>query len=192
VATARAIITRAMRKLRLLAAGGVPTANEAADGLAVLQGIYDGWTTNGTFGPLSQLLGSESPYVGDVIAWGTPDGETDIELPTRLQDARTGETVPPPDLSYAEVVKESDNTRRAFVWDARWGGWRRIDSIGLDSDAPLSGRGAEGLAALLALHMAEEFGAQVGPVVLREAGSFQRSLAASPGEAPTATQAVYF
>ena len=192
MATVRATVTRAMRKLRLVASGDEPTAAELADGVAVVQGIFDAWAAGGMFGRLDRQLGNASAYEPVVLLWESLPGDTSVELPVRLRDPETGDTVPPADLSYIEVVDETTGVRKAYLWDARKAAWGRVDALTADSAMPLSGRSAEGLAAVVATRLAEEFGQSPGPWLVREAGGFLQAMATRYGETRETTQADYF
>ncbi len=199
MATVRATITRALRKLRILPAGGQPKASELADGVTVVQGLFDGWGSGGMFGRLSTIIGDDGDTVSfgtdeylEVILWEATVDDPAVELPVRVRDIFTDETRTPPDLSYSEVVDEETGTRKAFLWDARQARWVRVDNLTADSVMPLSGRGSEGLAAVLAMRMAEEYGAQVGPLVVREAGAFLQAMSTRYGEQRQTNTADYF
>lgn len=187
-ATVRQTITRALRKLRVVASGDEPTAAELADGLSVVQGMFDAWATGGMFGRLNTLLGDDGTvsfgtdeYL-EVVVWEAPDGDATVELPVRVRDIYTNETRTPPDLAFAELVDETTGNRKTFIWDARQAKWVRLDNLTVDSVMPLAARSTEGMAAVVAMKLSEEFGAQLGPLVAREAGAFLQAMSTRYGE----------
>lgn len=197
--TVRQTITRALRKLRVVASGDEPTAAEAADGLAAVQGMFDQWASGGMFGRLGEYLGDDQgvtfntdAYGREVVLWEVHPGDPTVELPIRVRDAFTGNLRPPAHLSFTEIVDETTGIRKTFLYDARKAQWVRLDNLTLDSEMPLAGSGAEGIAAALALRIAEEFGAQPGPLLVREAGRFTFSLSTRYGEERREGTADYF
>lgn len=189
MATCRTIVRRALQKLTVIAAGEEPDASEAELGLSGLQGVFDTYSTNGMFGRLDAFLAGALP--SDVLEWALPEPRAPVELPIRIRDSN-GDAVTPPDLSYSEYVDEATGERRCYLYDARRGAWGRIDTLTLDSECPLSRRGVEGIAAVLAIAICEDFGATPGPVTLRQAGTFQLGLSMRLGDTRNEGTAVYF
>ena len=186
MATVREIITRALRRLRVLASGEVPTDAEANDALTVTQGIFDKFASGGMFGRVGDLLpGADAG--SQVIAWDEVDG---IELPARIQTC--GGVQMPRDLALAELADETTNEPRRYLYDARRAAWQRIDSLTLDDFCPLSSRSAEGVAAVVAMAIADEFGAQPSELIIRDAGAFRFDLSVKPGEPRRTVTAEYF
>lgn len=190
MATCRAIIKRGLQKLAIIAPGNDPEASEAETGLAVLQGLFDNWAAAGMFGRLD-VDGIAGIEADDVVTTALPEIGAPLELPIVVKDS-DGEDVLPPDLAYAEYVNTSTSARRAYLFDRRTAKWARIDALTLDSECPLSVRNSEGLAAALAVYMAGDFGVEPGPVVLRQAGSFQSSLSTRMGEPRVETTAAFY
>lgn len=197
--TVRQTITRALRKLRVVASGDEPTAAEAADGLAAVQGMFDQWASSGMFGRLSQYFGDAQGVTfntdengREVVLWEAPPSDPTVELPIRVRDSFTGDLRPPAHLSFTEIVDEATGTRKTFLYDARKAQWVRLDNLALESEMPLAGSGAEGIAAALAMRIAEEFGAEPGPMLAREASRFTFALSARYGEERRTGTSVYF
>jgi hypothetical protein len=190
MATCRYTIKRGLQKLAIIAPGDDPDASEADTGLAVLQGLFDAWANAGMFGRLDvdSIAGIEAD---DVVSVALPESGAPVSLPIVVKDS-DGEDVLPPDLAYAEYVNTSTSERRAYLFDRRMAKWTRIDTLTLDSECPLSRRNSEGMAAVLAVYMAGDFGVTPGPLVVRQAGSFQLALSTRMGEPRVETTAAFF
>lgn len=201
MATVRQVYTRALRKLRVIASGETPTSEELSDGASVVQGIFNGWIENGMFGrfgvTLSDSIDDLDYFTADgrryeVTLWESPADDDSIELPVRVVDPETGRTTTPPDLAIVELVDETAGTRKTYIYDARVAAWVKISDMTPDSTCPLSGRSLEGIAALVATRVADEFGATPGALTLREAGEFVTAIASRAAEAPTTGTAAYY
>lgn len=165
MATCRDIVSRALRMGGVISKGEDPEAAELSDGVMALQGLYDGWFTGGMFGRLKDYY-TEDDYDAEVgqrvfITSGT------VTLPDLVDDEH-----PPRDLAAIEI-NDADG-RQAWIWDRQE--WVRIDTLAAADEAPLSNRGAEGLAACLAVSIMEEYGASPGPVTVAKAGAFRTNL----------------
>jgi hypothetical protein len=165
MATCSDIIARALRMARIVAKGDEPTAEEESDGMEALLSIY-------------QRL-AHSALSTDVERYETADYEPEegervyctqtVTLPTTIDD---GEVRRPYDLAAIQYLDENTSSAwRTYISDK--GTWTRIDNLTEASDAPFADRDQDGLAALLASEIAEEYGKQVTPLVMRRAGRFQ-------------------
>lgn len=172
--TCRDIITRALRKAKVYSPGEDPTAEDMADGLDELQNLYEQWGANGMFGRLTDTV-QEDGYEAEAfqriqIASGT------VTLPTERDD---DDELPPYSLSFIEVVNTGDSTVTRYLYEN--GAWVTISDLSLEDEAPLAGRGSAGLAACLAMALAEEYGAELGPLTARQAAAFKIGLATRHG-----------
>jgi hypothetical protein len=165
MATCRDIVTRALRMTGVLQGDESPDADELRDGLTVLQSLYDSWLVGGMFGRLTDVYeaGDYEALEGQRIY--IDSGE--VTLPTEIDDARK-----PRDLVAIEAF--DDNGRRVWLWDRT--AWVQINALTENSDAPLADRGANGLAACLALAYAEEFGAEIKSSAVIQARNFKTAL----------------
>lgn len=181
MATCRDIITRALRMGRVTRS---PTAREADEGLGALQGVYDAWFTSGMFGRLSDVdaTGAYTAKEGERVT-----GASSITKPTQLDDgcSPTG-TRRPYEMS---AIVDATN---AVNWLWIDGEWVNCTGLTLDSDAPLSSKGAEGLAALISYHIAEDFGGSLGPARTQQAMRFQGSISHKFGSTQPEPVGEYF
>lgn len=179
--TCRDICTRTGRKLGLLRSGGELKAADAADMLASLQSWYMESVTGGAFGRVTDISIS---IAGDVTAGGgqhiniLTEGTVTVDLPASVapcywdtwrpcRDYGWGLSVPfgndsnvtvPRDKAVVMVTNQYTEERATYVYDGTIQRWLRIDTLTLNNEAPLSARNPEGLAALLAMRVADEFG----------------------------------
>lgn len=192
MATCRDIITSAMRKLRQLPSGDSASADEADDGLTALQAMYLSWVGQGLFGRLTDVI-KDAAYTAEEWERVRKDAAVTITIPDTITDDATGDERAPYDLALIEVIYPTDGTRQISLYDANLGVWVRLDSLTLDSDAPLSGRGEHGLACALATYWADEFGIElVGPATARSATNFRLQLSYKVGVQRRSNQAVYY
>lgn len=206
VETVRDIATRAGRKLGIIRAGGELKAADAQDMLASLISFYQECVTMGTFGrvqdvPISAAFTGNSG-VNQHINILTEDA-VEITLPSVVpydwwdtwrpcRDYGWGLNVPiggnngdnvPPDRSVIRVTDQFSTTRASYVYDGTVQRWMRFDSLALEDEAPLSARGADGLAAVLAERVADEFGSEMlSPLTMRAARAYRVGLVTHYGK----------
>lgn len=185
MATCRDIVTRALHMAAIVPLGKDPKAAEGQMGLELLQGLYDGWFVGGMFGRLTDVYKTDD-YTAKEGERITADGAT-VTLPDSYEDTETGNNRAPRDLAAIVVVTD---TTTNFVYSG--GAWETCSGLTLNSPAPLSTRDAMGLSCLLALHMAEAFGTQVGPMTARRGLQFQGSLSYKLGSTQPEPVGTYF
>lgn len=205
VETVRDIATKAARKLGILRAGGELKAADAQDMLASLTSFYQECVNVGTFGRVSDVPISAA-YTGTAgvnqhINVLTADTVT-ITLPKTVpyyywdtwmpcRDYGWGLNVPlggdtganvPPDKSVVRITSEFNAGRASYVYDGTVQRWMRFDNLELEDEAPLSARGADGLAAVLAERVADEFGQEtLSPLTMRAANRYRVALVTHHG-----------
>lgn len=180
-ATCRDIVSRALRMTGIIGRSEDAEADELADGMLVLQSMYDQWLIGGMFGTLKDTY-----Y----------DGDYDVEVGQRAYISDGVATLPDitdtdcrwHDLAAIEVFDTEG--RKVWLWDRN--AWVRLDGLEPGSDAPLSDRGVNGLAACLAILYAEEFGAQPGAGVLTQSRTFKWNLSLKLGSTQDTTAGTFF
>lgn len=171
MATCNDIVTKALQRLSIVGLGRVPTAAEATDGMFALQAIYDGWMQGEFFGSMTDVYAT-SDYEAGEFEKVFADGAT-ITLPDTITDAN-GATRQPNDLA---VIGVNATTWQYYIYD---GAWFETTNLALTSTAPLASRGADGLAALLAMRIAETYGIAVPAVTVDRAHGFVSGLMRFP------------
>jgi len=174
--TCQDIITRALRKAKVYAAGETPSDEDMNDGLDELQNLYEQWGSGGMFGRLADVL-VDAAYTAAANERITTTGNAIITIPTSFEI--DGEDYPPYDTAFIEIIDTVANTVSRYLYES--GDWVSIGALLLTSTAPLAGKGRGGLASCLAMAYAEEFGAQIGPGVMRQAASFKTNLSLKYG-----------
>lgn len=210
--TIRGVITRALKKLSVIRGSGQPTADQAADGLASLASLYQELITNGTCGrihsvPIDRAFDGVAGYNQHISV--VTDEAVTIELPATMprywccnwrpcRDYGWGLSVPyndglmtPPDLSVVRVTDQFGPSRATYLYDDPIQRWLRVDDLDitvdsgvLNREAPLSARNIDGLAALLAVRIADEYGAELlQPLTVQAANRYKIALVSAYGYA---------
>lgn len=206
VETCGDIGTKALKKLGVLRAGGEMKAADAADMLASLTSQYMEWVAGGTFGRVyntpvssaSTITATPNQHVNILV-----DGAVTVELPMTVdwcywqnwrpcRDYGWGLSVPfggddgrnvPRDKAVVMVTDQYKTTRATYVYDGTVQRWMRIDGLTLTDEAPLSARGPDGLASVVAMRMADEYGIQPGPSIITAANRYKLALVSNHGNA---------
>ena len=208
--TVRDVATLALRKLGVLRAGGVPTAADAEEARASLISWYMEQVTGGAFGRVYNVLanaaGTVTPHPNIHVNINTEDAVT-VDLPATVpyyywdtwmpdRDYGWGLNIPlggdngenvPRDKGVVIVSSRYDEALRAtYIYDGTVQKWFRVDSLTLTDEAPLSARGVDGLASVLALRMSELFGSELAsPVTVRSANRYSLALVTNHGNPDT-------
>lgn len=208
MATCRDIVKMAMQRLRQLRAGEDPTGTEAEDGMVILQSLYDTWVSDGLFGRLNDTIPS-ADYTAQEQDRVINDGGYTITLPLTISNnvpmgsyyprwpderiwtaLQTTVSRPPRDRSMIEVVQSGAVQRSIYEKSQR--AWTRIEALALADRAPLSDKGALGLASCLAMVWAPDFGAQPDPFVMQQAMTFKWGISARYDSTRQAGMTDYF
>jgi len=171
--------------------------------MLALQGLYMEMIGQGCFGRLNDVTVTAMTYTAneqDRIRTNNAAGVT-ITLPDLVTDSTAsasvlgfwpailpwggasdyGFTAPstpraPLDGSCVVITDQLSAFNETYVYESNIANWTRIDGLDLDSIAPFTNRHFEGLAAMLAERMADDFGSQVTPTLMRTVANFKYSL----------------
>lgn len=185
------IITRALRKCHAIDGGGTPEGVEAEDALETLQSYLAELFYSGKFGRWVEVRISDDHTAEEGESIGnTTDDNVSITLPEEVEDLCEEDGVRrPKDLTPARVVGTPPSF---YLYNAAYGAWVRCSALALNDNAPLSDRSADGLAALLASRLAEEFTLGLKPGALA-AGQVFHSLITHKRDRPREeTEATYY
>lgn len=208
MATCQALIKRSLRMLGELNSGRDPPANEAAEALEALQGLYKHLVASGTLGGLRDVLASGNITAGEnqrII--NTSGGVIVITLPTTVTDYDTYGSAGSAVYDYGfcgqgngtravrdrSVVVEASATPVTYIYDADLASWVSIDALTLTSIAPFTQKLETGMAALLAAHIISEY--KDGPLpstVAMGAAQCMSALTQRRDSPATVSQAEYF
>ena len=189
--TVRDVGTLALRKLGVLRSGGEPSAADAEAARQSLESLYSEWITQGTFGRVYNVAITKSGSVTPGHSMHvnvTTDEEVSIDLPATMPRdfwstwrGDLGLNVPR-DKSVVIVTDQFGAGRATYVYDGTTQRWMRTDTIKLSDEAPLSARGMDGLASVLAIRLTEQFGSELAsPQTLRSANSYRTALVCNFG-----------
>lgn len=172
-ATCREVVKAALRKLGVADPRREPSAIQSADALASLKSLYEEWITNGAFGQLRDVQATS-----DLTAWpNTRIVKQTSAIVVTLPRVGLGDYAPSNapdwplwdygflrmdprllDMAAVSISNLENDAVEQWVYDARGNRWVSIESLTLDSAAPLATRGVDGLAAVLATRIADEYG----------------------------------
>lgn len=188
------IVKGALRKLGVLASGREPRAVDRDDVFQALKGMYRQWINAGAFGRLQDVVPvSDYTACGSVRIYRASDqAELAITLPETVRrqdywcdyriygscwwpDTRRDVTTPR-DCTVVTVSDAVAGQTFDFIYDGQLKLWQGLYDLALEDRAPLAHRDPQGLMAMLALQVADDFSAQVGPGTSRLAGNFQSAL----------------
>lgn len=171
--TVQDIIDRAMRAMGAIAAGKAASGNDAADGLRALQD---------TINDLPLLMDGQwaDVFLTDASAYEAEDGEriftngyaATITLPATYTDDN-GQTVATQDCARVQIIGADHDQAGVWVYTASKGSWARVDELAITDDSPFGKEDDSGLAALVAVSLAGEYGAEVSEITVNRAARCQ-------------------
>lgn len=212
MATVRAIVKGAMKKLSVLAIGREPTAAQAADGLTILQSLYREWVGLGVFGRLTDVLVTSESYdarENERVVVDNSGVLVTVNLPETITQELCGsgggpydygrgcgpyETLPRPvrDGSLIVVADINSSCEEYYIYEANVARWVLLDDLTLDSEAPLSKRYEDGLKAALASRFASYFAMEVPPSIAAQTNTFEHAISMKADRSYRPVQACYF
>jgi hypothetical protein len=213
VATCSSIINRALRKLGRLGAGRDARQQDAQDALDALRGLYSSWVASGAFGRMSDIIVNADATAGENQRIVRPaDVTAEITLPEAYDSAQgyppppygqawqspvlfegiNPNIRPPRDGASVSVIDQATGTAQSWLYDGFVKRWVSIDSLTLTSEAPISGADPEGLAACLAVEVADQFSADIPPATVRAAARFMWSMTNRASQPREIGQGAYF
>lgn len=157
MSTALDIMRRALRAIGVLKAGKEPTGPDAQDALEHLQSVIlglPGFFHNGRWCEAA-IDSAYTARESERITVTTPGVVT---LPTVI----TCNTVsrPPYDLAKVQIIGADAENAGLWLFSATKGAWGQADALSTSSELPFGPEDDAGLAALLAVDMAAEFGGE--------------------------------
>lgn len=127
---------------------------------------------------------------GTNITISTVNGDTVIDV---KPGQPIGFDVAPPRDGSVIIISDAFTAQTiTYLYDGTVKLWQSIDALTLDDDAPRSSADPEGLAAMLAIEVSDQFGADVPAATQRAAVRFQTAMTARFGMDRTLVPGVYF
>lgn len=151
------IITRGYRMIGVVGRGEVATGSDAEDGMARLQSLIlnlPGFLKNAAPWCDKTVATSYTAKIGQRI---TVPEDVVITLPRSISYGGNA-TLP---LDLAKVQQIGGDTPGLWLFSATNASWKRADALTLNSDSPFGEEDTDGLAALFALNVADEYGEEI-------------------------------
>lgn len=196
----RGIVNGALRKCGVLAAGREARSADLEDTFEALKNLYRQLITNGAFGRLCDVIPvSDYTAFENERIFRNSEAVVSITLPETLANWEYWgdwwifgrypyEPVPPAtnainldvrtprDCAVISIIDKFSGLNSDFIYDGQRKVWTGISALTIDDEAPLSSRDSQGLQALLAAQIIDEYGNQLGAATVRLAAGFQTGL----------------
>lgn len=169
------VITRAMRRIGVLAAGELPRDDERDDALATLAGLYSRLINEGGFGRIASIIPTGDYTAGEnqrVIV--STQACSNVALPETI--SHNSAQRPIRDCAVVIVADHLHNLTTTYIRDAQSATWVDLSNLTATSPAPLADRDPTGLSSYLAVELADEYGQQASQTTIFNAARFQMSL----------------
>ncbi|MCW2763387.1 MAG: hypothetical protein JWR85_3588 [Marmoricola sp.] len=128
-------------------------------------------------------------YYGTIVTISTVGGVVTVDV----QPAQPiGYATPPRDGAPVVISDAIGGQTLSWIYDGTAKQWQPIKDLRLEDDAPRSSADPEGLAAMLALEVADKFGIDVSPFTMRAAARFQTALTSRLGMRREAVAGNYY
>lgn len=206
MATNLDIITRALRKLRVLRGGVAPSSDQASDGMQSLQSLIAEVLGTGGIGRLNDVIATVNYTAREFDRIRCAVGVT-VTLPLTITPqmfalydygwccdygwGRCDKPRPPYDRAPVVVIN-SDSTQLTWMYSAYLGVWVQINGQGQTDAFPFADYFEDGFAAMLAEAISPEYGQlQVAPVVSRQANRCRFMLSYRMDSQRTTTRAEF-
>lgn len=176
MSTATDIITRGLRMAGVTARGYVPAGLDAEDALQYLQSVVlglPGFVHNGGTWREKAITSAADARESYRYTVTTPGAVT---LPASITSCWScGCSRAPYDLAKVQIFGEDAENPGIWLYSATKAAWGRADALEIGSELPFGAEDDEGLAALLAVNISDEYGAQIGERVAGLAARATRS-----------------
>lgn len=156
--TCNDVVRRGLRAMGAVSAGKVPAGVDADSGMEYLQSLIldlPGLLKDARWTEVA-VAAAYTANEGDRC---TVTGSGAVTLPTSYYDCRTASNRPPQDLARVHILGSVANAG-LWIWSATRGSWARVDALTPSTDLPFGEEDVQGLAMLLAVNIAAEYGAE--------------------------------
>ncbi|KQS01501.1 hypothetical protein ASG11_17765 [Sphingomonas sp. Leaf357] len=185
------LISRALRRIGVLAAGTAPSDIEANDALDVLSAIYLRLITEGVFGTLRDVVPTGDYTAGENERVIRSNGMVGvISLPDTINDC--GRDRAPLDGSLVIISDSYTDETEAWLYDGAVKSWVLLTELTLTDTAPMSNRDPLGLVCTLATELADEYGQQASDIIRMNAARFHMGIAHNWSNPSTVVRGDYF
>lgn len=194
MATARDLISRALRKIGKLGAGREPRLADQEDALETLKSLLLSWVQSGAFGRLSDVVPLSDYTAGEnQRIFRNSNAVTSITLPELVPAyanplpynleraypvnyaAAVSNMRPPRDGAVVQIADYDNDLVTTYLYDGTARLWVEVGGIGLDDTVPRTSD-AEGFSACLARDLADTFGMTAGEATRRQARRYEDAM----------------
>jgi hypothetical protein len=213
MASCLTVVNSAMRKLGILASGREARSIDRDDAFQQLKDMYRQLISQGAFGRLRDVIPlTDYTAYGNERIFRNNSATLQITLPETVANwvywrdygvfgiypsepspaTQARNVTTPRDCSVVTIIDAFIPGTFDFIYDGQTKLWQGIYDLTLTSEAPLSFRDPQGLAACLAVQMADEFSGTIGPTTLRQASGFGMQLTSRFSAPAEVIPGVYF
>lgn len=173
----RTLITRALKKLKVLAAGENPSDGETQDCLQYVLDYYKSACAFGVNGAkIDKYIEADYTASDENERLTLANDTIVITLPNYITISNDTKR-PIKDGAMTVVNVIGQGIKNIYIYDAHLAKWIDINALTLDSDALYSERLGNGLVALIARLIADEFGVELTQSIISESIEFENALA---------------
>lgn len=160
----------------VLGAGQTASGDDLADALDTLRSIYSRLISEGGLGRLTDVIADDGTFLASEMTrvFVSSVGTDVVALPETVTE--DGAVRPIRDGSVIVVVNQLTGSTASYVFQADVGNWISIETLDATSRAPFADRDANGLAAYLAVELADEYGLPLGEATALAASRFHSNL----------------
>lgn len=167
------VVSRALQMLKVLPAATQADADQAEDGMTALQGLISHMAETGSFGALTDVVLTADAEAGENER---VSGAFAVTLPAIIYDECTGETRKPIDRCIVGIAADvvtvdalAVTGPQTWLYDATLAEWVALHDLELSGDCPLGSRFFEGLAAMLAMQVSDDYSAELSQRIVDSA-----------------------
>jgi hypothetical protein len=198
VTSCLSVVNSALRKVGVLASGREARAVDRDDTFEHLKNLYRMLITAGTFGRLRDVIPlADYTAYGNERIFRNSDATLAITLPETVRNytfwnpysifgiypvepvpsvATNRDVTTPRDCSVVTIIDAFIPGTFDFIYDGQTKTWQGLYDLSLTDEAPLSFRDPQGLSAMLAMSIVDEFSGALGPMTVEQAKMFRSGL----------------
>ena len=182
MATCNSVITRALRRLRIIDETESPTAAHGVTGMEALNSLFDRYVMTAD---LEDYVATAAYTAKENQRIRLSGGSWTITYPTTIADDGDRD---PYDLSVVVVAGASPVHK---IYDAQLATWVTVNGLSLTDQCPLSQRNVNALVGALAEALSDDYGRPLTPSLIRDASHGKQLLSRLGGDRPYSTPKYY-
>lgn len=190
--TCRDIIKAAYRIAGVSRAGASLNSTQAEVGLERLKDMYRSWFGSGMFGSLNTIIKEENYTAKEWDHVSLADDTYTVTLPVTVFDDYLGTDRVPLDGAPIVVTNRDTGISTYNLYNPFSTGWQDVEALTLNNMAPLSSTNGRWLKEILATMLADEYGLQLRPYQIKQAGIGRVNIGSYYGALRTPASGVQF